>query len=93
MTKALSPSGYPAFLAALKDRIVHARTTAARAVSRELVLLYWDIGQGIVEKQRLGRLGRCGRGTPRRRFARRVSGHEWFFSRKPVANEATLPCA
>ena len=57
MTKALSPSGYPAFLAALKDRIVHARATAARAVNRELVLLYWDIGQGIVEKQRLAGWG------------------------------------
>jgi predicted nuclease of restriction endonuclease-like (RecB) superfamily len=44
-------SDYPAFLAALKERILHARTSAARAVNRELVLLYWDIGRGIVEKQ------------------------------------------
>ncbi len=42
---------YPAFLAGLKERILHARTTAARAVNHELVLLYWDIGRGIVEKQ------------------------------------------
>ena len=52
MTKALSHPDYPAFLAALKDRILQARTIAARAVNRELVLLYWDIGQRIVEKQR-----------------------------------------
>ncbi len=52
MTKALSLPDYPPFLAALKARILHARTSAARAVSRELVLLYWDIGRGIVEKQR-----------------------------------------
>ena len=51
MTKALSHSDYPAFLAALKERIHRARTAAARAVNHELVLLYWDIGQGIVEKQ------------------------------------------
>ena len=51
MTKAVSHPDYPVFLAALKERIVHARTTAARAVNRELVLLYWDIGRGIVEKQ------------------------------------------
>jgi len=42
---------YPAFLAALKERILHARTSAARAVNRELVLLYWDIGRGISLKQ------------------------------------------
>ncbi|PWB82318.1 MAG: DUF1016 domain-containing protein [Candidatus Methylomirabilota bacterium] len=51
MTKTLSHPDYPAFLAALKERILHARTAAARAVNRELILLYWDIGRGIVEKQ------------------------------------------
>jgi predicted nuclease of restriction endonuclease-like (RecB) superfamily len=51
MSKALSPPEYPAFLAALKERVLQARTTAARAVNRELILLYWDIGRGIVEKQ------------------------------------------
>ena len=43
---------YPAFLAALKERVLRARVTAARAVNQELVLLYWDIGRSIVEKQR-----------------------------------------
>jgi predicted nuclease of restriction endonuclease-like (RecB) superfamily len=43
--------GYPAFLAAMKERILQARTSAARAVNRDLVLLYWDIGRAIVEKQ------------------------------------------
>ena len=51
MTKALSHPDYPAFLAELKERILRARTSAARAVDHELVLLYWDIGRGIVEKQ------------------------------------------
>lgn len=51
MTKALSFPDYPAFLAALKERILHSRITASRAVSHELILLYWDIGRGIVEKQ------------------------------------------
>ncbi len=53
MTKDISHQDYRAFLAALKQRIVHARTTAARAVNRELALLYWDIGREIVEKQQL----------------------------------------
>ena len=51
MTKVLSLPDYPAFVAVLKERILHARTLAARAVNRELVLLYWDIGRSIVEKQ------------------------------------------
>jgi len=40
MTRALSHPDYPAFLAALKDRILCALISAARAVNRELVLLY-----------------------------------------------------
>jgi len=43
---------YSEFLAKLKQRILEARTTAARAVNHGLILLYWDIGQGIVEKQK-----------------------------------------
>lgn len=43
---------YPAFLTAVKSRILTARLQAGRAVNRELVMLYWDIGRGIVEKQR-----------------------------------------
>ena len=51
MKKSLLNPGYPAFLAALKNRILHARISAARSVNHEMVLLYWDIGRGIVEKQ------------------------------------------
>lgn len=51
MTTALSHPDYPSFLAALKERILRARIAAGRAVNSELVLLYWDIGRGIVEKQ------------------------------------------
>ena len=57
MTKALSHADYPAFLAALKERILGARISAARAVNQELVLLYWDIGRGIVEKQQVAGWG------------------------------------
>ena len=42
---------YAAFLTAVKNRIHSARLNAGRAVNRELMLLYWDIGRGIVEKQ------------------------------------------
>ena len=42
---------YAAWLGGLKSRIQSARISAARAVNHELILLYWDIGRGIVEKQ------------------------------------------
>jgi predicted nuclease of restriction endonuclease-like (RecB) superfamily len=43
---------YLAFLHRIKDRIMSARINAARSVNSELILLYWDIGRGIVEKQK-----------------------------------------
>ena len=46
----LSPE-YTVWLSELKSRIQSARTSAARSVNRELILLYWDIGRGILEKQ------------------------------------------
>ena len=52
MTKRISIPEYREFLTAMRDRIDAARGQAARAVNHELVLLYWDIGKGIMEKQR-----------------------------------------
>jgi predicted nuclease of restriction endonuclease-like (RecB) superfamily len=49
-TSLLSPD-YATWLHTLKARIQSARISAARAANRELILLYWDIGRGIVEKQ------------------------------------------
>jgi predicted nuclease of restriction endonuclease-like (RecB) superfamily len=43
---------YRQFIVDLKVRVLSARTSAARAVNRDLILLYWDIGRGIVEKQK-----------------------------------------
>lgn len=48
-----SSSVYRKFIEDLKTRIAAARTTAVSAVNREMILLYWDIGCGIVEKQKL----------------------------------------
>jgi len=57
MTTERTPSDYPAFLAALKERIELARTHAIRAAFHEGVLLYWDIGRAILEKQRSAQWG------------------------------------
>jgi predicted nuclease of restriction endonuclease-like (RecB) superfamily len=49
-TVMLSPE-YRQFIEELKTRVVTSRISAARAVNRDLILLYWDIGRGIVERQ------------------------------------------
>ncbi len=46
-----SPSDYRGLLSHLKSRIQTARVKAQLAVNRELVTLYWDIGQIIVKRQ------------------------------------------
>jgi predicted nuclease of restriction endonuclease-like (RecB) superfamily len=50
-TKLPSTREYAEFVTELKQRIASARLHAARAVNRDLILLYWDIGRGILERQ------------------------------------------
>ena len=45
------PSDYGPWLSELKARIHAAQQRAARTVNSELVLLYWQIGRGILERQ------------------------------------------
>ncbi|QPN62810.1 YhcG family protein [Synechococcus sp. CBW1004] len=45
------PTDYGPWLAELKTRIHQAQQRAARSVNRELVLLYWQIGRDILERQ------------------------------------------
>lgn len=42
---------YTAWLSSLKSRIQSAHLSATRSINSEMILLYWDIGRGIVEKQ------------------------------------------
>ena len=45
------PDSYGQFLAELKSRIQAAQSRASLAVNRELVLLYWQIGRDILDRQ------------------------------------------
>ena len=45
------PTGYADWLAELKGRIHTAQQRATLAVNRELVLLYWQIGRDILQRQ------------------------------------------
>ena len=47
------PDGYTDWLAELKARIHGAQQRAALAVNRELVLLYWQLGRDILDRQAL----------------------------------------
>lgn len=54
--KLKSPDGnastdYPVLLAEIKERVRSAQYAALKAVNKELVGLYWDIGRLIVERQ------------------------------------------
>jgi len=45
-------TGYPALFKEIKERIRSAQYEALKAVNKELVSLYWDIGRMIVERQK-----------------------------------------
>jgi hypothetical protein len=47
----LLPSEYADLLGTIKQRVRDAQYAALRAVNKELISLYWDIGRMIVERQ------------------------------------------
>ena len=51
MAEAISSLGYQSLLVSLKQRIQSAQIRAGLAVNRELVLLYWSIGNQILARQ------------------------------------------
>jgi len=51
-TQLTLPQGYASLLNALKELIRTAQVTAALAVNRELVMLYWSIGRDILARQK-----------------------------------------
>ncbi|MBU4484003.1 DUF1016 family protein [bacterium] len=53
LKRALSvPKDYPKFLKGLKERIRKAQVKAALSVNSKLVMLYWDIGRDILNRQK-----------------------------------------
>ena len=51
MTNDKLPADYQTFLHTIKARVQQAQLHAVLAVNKELVLLYWHIGRGILERQ------------------------------------------
>lgn len=54
----ISKSDYLIFLREIKEKITSARVTAYRKLNRELIILYWDIGKLIFERQQQFSWGR-----------------------------------
>jgi len=52
------PAGYPALFGEIKARIRSAQYEALKAVNRELIALYWDIGRLILARQKREAWGR-----------------------------------
>ena len=50
-TAALLPKGYAELLGQLNERIRSAQLRASLAVNHEMVLLYWQIGRDILQRQ------------------------------------------
>ena len=84
--KSLSSENYAAWLGEVKSRIQAARIVAARSVNRELILLYWDIGRGILEKQEELGWGRSVVGAVGERFEEGFSRHERFIGAQLVGD-------
>lgn len=57
MPKNLLPDDYPGLLDALKSRIAQERVRVVMAANAAMVLLYWDIGRAIGERQEVAGWG------------------------------------
>src|SRR3972149_3986871 len=52
MSKVVERTAYMDLLGAIKTRITSAQYEALKVVNKELITLYWDIGQVIAERQK-----------------------------------------
>ena len=50
MSDVMKHPGYGTLLTELKTRIHTAQYVALRAVNKELITLYWDIGKGVLPR-------------------------------------------
>jgi len=57
MKKEIFSTDYKSFLSEIKSRIASSQIKAAIAVNEELLRLYWDLGEMILEKQKVSSWG------------------------------------
>jgi predicted nuclease of restriction endonuclease-like (RecB) superfamily len=51
-TKLVLPENYPGFIKDIKDRIVRSRLETVVAANSAMILLYWEIGNAILQRQK-----------------------------------------
>jgi predicted nuclease of restriction endonuclease-like (RecB) superfamily len=51
-TKLVLPENYPGFIKDIKDRIVRSRLETVVAANTAMILLYWEIGNAILQRQK-----------------------------------------
>ncbi len=57
--KGLLPENYSELLQDIRDRVRSAQYAALKAVNKEMIALYWDIGRMIMERQKGGTWGKA----------------------------------
>ena len=72
------PGSYVEVLGEIKRRIQSERLRVVMAANSAMIILYWDIGRLILERQEHAGLGRQGHRPPFRRSTRGLPGHEWL---------------
>jgi hypothetical protein len=75
----IAPDSYGRFLADLRGRIRAAQLRASLAVSRELVLLYWQMGREILDRQGREKWGSEGHRPSGGRFEKSLPRNEGVF--------------
>jgi len=79
--KTVLPAEYSTFLIELKERIHKAQYAALKAVNKELIALYWDIGKSIVSRQEELGLGKAVVETLARDLQNEFPGIQGFSAR------------
>ena len=69
---------YRSFLSEIKSKVYQAQYEAMKQVNTRLVMLYWEIGKEIIEKQQQYGLGQISRGTTGRRPSKRIRRNGWL---------------
>ena len=87
---AITSAEYKTFLKEIKERIHKAQYDAFKAVNKELIQLYWDIGKSIVLKQETLGWGKSEVETFAKRFTKRVSRNTGVFCQKSLEYEDIL---
>lgn len=81
---------YKAFVEGIKQRVRDLQYAALKAVNKELITLYWDIGKTIVEKQKNLGWGKAIVETLAKDLQKRVSGNQGVLVAESLVYEAVL---